>query len=70
MNLQDAWEKALRKTEIVRARVLPLETFTQTRLPYIALAEAEVNRGDTVVRKGEGLVEKPSPILPPNPPPL
>lgn len=66
MNLQDAWEKALRKTEIVRARVLPLETFTQTRLPYIALAEAEVNRGDTVVRKGEVLVEKPSLILPHN----
>ena len=37
-----------------------------TQLPYIFLAESAVNRGDTVVRKGEVTVEKPAIILPSN----
>ncbi len=64
MNIQDAWEKALKQTEIIRPRVQALFTFAATRLSYIALAESSVNQGDTVVRKGEVLVEKPSLILP------
>jgi hypothetical protein len=68
MNIQERWEKALKRTEIIRPRVHPLDTFGATRLPYIFLAGSAVNPGDTVVRKGEVLVEKPSLILPFNTP--
>ena len=64
MNIQDGWEKALKITEIIRPRVHPLETYAATRLPYIFLSESVVNSGDTVVRKGEVTVEKPSLVLP------
>jgi len=68
MNIQDAWEKALKKTEIIRPRVQPLQTFEATHLPYIFLSESLVNPGDTVIRKGEIRVEKPSIMLPFNMP--
>ena len=68
MNIQDAWEKALKTTEIIRPRVQPLQTFEATHLPYIFLSESLVNSGDTVVRKGEIRVEKPSIVLPFNMP--
>jgi len=48
--------------------VQALMTFSETLVPYIFLAESAVNEGNTVVRKGEILVEKPSLILPPNVP--
>ena len=70
MNIEKAWEKALKYTEIIRPRVEPLDTFKTTHLPYIFLAESSVNVGDSVVRKGEVLVEKPSIILPPDSPQL
>ncbi len=66
MDIQDSWEKALKHTEIVRPRVQPLHTFEATHLPYIFLAESILNTGDTVVRKGEIMVEKPAIILPQN----
>lgn len=66
MDIQDSWEKALKKTRIIRARAQELQTFSDTELPYIFLSEAFVNTGDTVVRKGEILVEKPAIILPHN----
>ena len=68
MNIQDGWEKALKQTEIVRPRVQSLHTFEVTRLPYVFLAESSVNSGDTVVRKGEVLVERPALVLPFNRP--
>ena len=64
MDIQEKWEKALKKTEIVRPRVQELLTFSATTLPYIFLAESSVNIGDTVVREGRIMVEKPSLILP------
>ena len=70
MDIEKTWEKALKYTEIIRPRVEPLNTFRTTRLPYIFLAESSVNVGDSVVRKGEVLVEKPSIILPPDSPQL
>ena len=66
MNLQDLWDKAVRKTEIVRPRVLPLETRNVTHLPYVFLSESSVNAGDTAVRRGEVLVERPAIVLPYN----
>ena len=68
MSIQDSWEKALKKTEIIRPRVQPLHTYATTQLPYLCLSESKINSGDTVVRKGEVLVEKPSIILPQNMP--
>lgn len=64
MDIQERWEKALKKTEILRPRVRPLNTFEATRVPYLMLSESVVNRGDTVVRQGEVVVEKPAIVLP------
>ncbi|HBH96287.1 MAG TPA: hypothetical protein DDX89_00640 [Candidatus Omnitrophica bacterium] len=64
MDLEALWDKALKETEILRARLPDLATFEATTLPYIFLAESSVNAGDTVVRKGHVLVERPSLILP------
>ncbi len=64
MNIQEYWDKALKKTEIVRPRVQPLLSGGPTHLPYICLSESSVNNGDTVIRKGEVIVEKPTLILP------
>jgi hypothetical protein len=68
MDIEKSWEKALRETGIIRARVQALMTLGTTRVPYILLSESSVNYGDTVVRKGEVRVEKPSLIIPPNNP--
>ena len=64
MNIQELWEKALKQTRVIRPRVQALETFKATRLPYVALSASLINPGDTVVRKGDILVEKPAIILP------
>ena len=64
MDIQELWDKALKHPEIIRARAQDLATFETTALPYIFLAESSLNAGDTVVRKGQVLVERPSLILP------
>jgi hypothetical protein len=64
MDLQELWVIALKNTEIVRPRVQPLSSTADTKLPYVFLAPSEVNSGDTVVRRGEVMVTKPSLILP------
>jgi hypothetical protein len=70
MDSTSAWEKALRETDIIRSRVIGLQTFSETHVPYILLSPSVVNEGDTVVRTGEVLVHRPSLILPPNIPQL
>lgn len=65
MNVQDAWENALKKTEIIRPRVLPLSPSAPTPLPYILLSPAGAT---TIVRKGEVVVEQPAIVLPHNMP--
>ena len=64
MDLDGLWEKALKGTEIVRARMLDLKTFEPTMLPYVFLAESQLNHGDTVVRTGHVVIERPALILP------
>ena len=64
MDIEELWSKALKQTEIIRARMQDLATFEATSLPYIFLAESGLNPGDTVVRKGQILVERPSLIFP------
>ena len=66
MDIQEAWAKALKETEIVRSRILGLQTFDQTHVPYVLLSASAMNPGDTVVRSGEVMVDRPSLILPPN----
>ncbi len=66
MDLRDKWEKALKKTEVIRFHAGTLFTFKPTELPYIFLGESSVNIGDTVVRKGKVLAHEPSIFLPPN----
>ena len=66
MDFQEAWNRALKETEIVRSRVASLNTFSDTRVPYIFLSPSTINEGDTVVRRGEVTVQRPSLILPPN----
>ena len=68
MDIQDAWERALKHTEIIRPRVKSLHASKDTLLPYIFLSESTLNLGDTVVRKGEVMVHKPALILPPHNP--
>ena len=68
MDIEQMWQRAIKNTEIMRSRVRLLETFTHTEIPYVFLAESTLNIGDTVVRKGKVLVEKPAIILPGNPP--
>ncbi len=62
--MNELWEKALKQTEIIRARLPELSTFEVTPLPYVFLAESSLNRGDTVVRSGKVLIEQPSLLLP------
>lgn len=64
MDLEGLWNKALKQTEIIRARLQDLATFETTAMPYVFLAESGLNAGDTVVRTGQVLVERPSLILP------
>ncbi len=63
-DIEQLWEKAREKTEVIRARVKSLSTFSQTAVSYIFLAESAVNEGNTVVRKGRIIVEKPLIVLP------
>lgn len=64
MDLQKLWDEALKKTEILRMRLQELATFEATAVPYIFLAESSLNQGDTIVRQGHVLIERPSIILP------
>jgi len=64
MDIEQLWEKAKDRTEVVRGRVKGLSTFSLTAVPYIFLAESSVNEGHTVVRKGKIIVEKPMIVLP------
>lgn len=68
MDFEKMWTKALRQTEIIRTRVQALSLSGDTHVPYLLLSESSINIGDTVVRKGEVLVQRPSLFIPPNNP--
>ncbi len=65
MDIQQLWEKAVKQTEVRRMRLPDLATFEATAVPYVFLAESALNQGDTVVRTGQVMVERPSLVLPP-----
>jgi len=64
MDIQELWDKARKRTEIIRMRLKDLSTFEATAVPYVFLAESSLNQGDTVIRKGHVLIERPAIILP------
>jgi len=64
MDIQELWDKARKHTEILRMQLQDLATFDATAAPYVFLAESSLNPGDTVVRKGHVLIERPSLLLP------
>jgi len=64
MEIQELWDRARKRTEILRLRLQDLATFEATVVPYIFLAESSVNQGDTVVRKGQVVIERPAIVLP------
>lgn len=64
MDIEQLWEKAQQKTEVIRGRVKGLPTFSAASVPYVFLGESVVNEGHTVVRQGKILIEKPMIILP------
>lgn len=68
MDFEKMWTKALKHTEIIRSRVQALSTLGDTQVPYVLLSESSINMGDTIVRKGQVLVQKPSLFIPPNNP--
>ncbi len=68
MDLNEIWAKALKETEIIRSRVQALQTTSATKVPYVLLSESSINLGDTVVRRGEVTVEKPTLFIPSNNP--
>ena len=68
MDIEKFWTKALKNTEIIRARIKGLNTAGDTLVPYVLLSESTINIGDTIVRKGSVNVSQPSLLLPPNNP--
>ena len=64
MDIQELWDKARKRTEILRMRLQDLSTFEATVVPYTFLAESSLNAGDTVVRRGHVLIERPAIVLP------
>jgi hypothetical protein len=64
MELQELWDRARKETEILRMQLQDLLTFEATTVPYIFLGESSLNAGDTVVRRGQVVIERPAIVLP------
>ena len=64
MDIAALWDRARKDTEIVRMQLRDLATFERTPMPYIFLAESALHAGDTVVRQGHVVIERPAIILP------
>jgi len=64
VDIEALWDQARSRTEILRMRLQDLATFEATAVPYIFLGESAVNPGDTVVRQGKVLIDRPAIMLP------
>ena len=64
MDLQDVWDRARTQTEIRRMQLHDLATFDASVVPYIFLAESSLHAGDTIVRRGQVVIQRPALILP------
>lgn len=61
---QELWDHACKRTEILRLRLQELPSFEAAAVPYIFLAESSLNRGDTVIRTGQVVIQRPAIVLP------
>ena len=68
MDLEEKWQKVMAETEIFRFYRDILSSHTTSTIPYIFLGPSLVNAGDTIVRKGQVVIDKPMIILPQNMP--
>lgn len=68
MDLEERWQKTLDETRIIRFYHALLSSHEATEIPYIFLAASSINEGDTVMRKGRVMIDKPLIILPQNMP--
>ncbi|MBI4340750.1 MAG: hypothetical protein HY598_00540 [Candidatus Omnitrophica bacterium] len=64
MDLQEQWDQARKRTEVIRMRLQDLATFDATAMPYIFLAESSLHQGDTVMRRGQVVIQRPAIVLP------
>jgi hypothetical protein len=64
MDIEALWDEARKSTEIHRMRLQDLATFEATAVPYVFLAESSVNQGDTVVRRGQVMIDRPALMVP------
>jgi hypothetical protein len=64
MDLEALWDKARKQTEIIRMQLRDLATFESTVVPYVFLAESSLNVGDSIRRRGQVVIERPSIVLP------
>ena len=62
-DLEQRFKKARADSVIHRARKADLFTFGTTILPYLFVAESGINRGDTILRRGEISTGKPTVVL-------
>lgn len=66
MKFEENWKKAVKETEIYRVRLKHLSNYKDTNLPYIFLSESVINTNNTVVRKGNIIIDKPLIFFPSN----
>ncbi len=64
MDLTDMWQIAIKSTKIRRKRLASLETFEETRLPYILVSDHPRSADQSNVRQGQVELGKPRLILP------
>lgn len=64
MDLTEMWQEATRTTRIRRKRLASMETFEETRLPYIMVSQNARMQMQANVRRGHVDVAKPRIILP------
>lgn len=68
MDLEEKWQRTLEETKIVKFYHPHLASQEATDLPYIFIGASVVNVGDTVIRKGRVIVDRPMIVLPQNMP--
>ena len=66
MDFEEKWQEAIAHTQIYSSYKHRLSRYEATTLPYTFLGASLINHGDTVVRKGLVVVDKPLIFLPRN----
>lgn len=64
MDLTDMWQLAMKTTKVRRKRLASLETFEDTRIPYVLVSEHPRGPAQSNVRQGHVQVGKPRLFLP------